>query len=166
MQRAATSAYKKEVPPTQKIRIRHGKRFFSAKMHALPAPPAWGSADKKSRPQPFAGCGREIRYHVLPSQGKISASKDKSRETGYLLWRGNDSLRETKHLARCKSGLLLRAAAHDVQKLVGDGLLARLVVGERKLAQKVVGVVGGKLHRHHAGGVLARQAVKQSCEEL
>ena len=63
-------------------------------------------------------------------------------------------------------GALCQRAAHDVEQLVGDGLLAALVVEQRQLLDEVVGVVGGHLHRHRAGGVLGRARIQGHGVEL
>ena len=58
--------------------------------------------------------------------------------------------------------LLLEGTADEVEYLGGDGCLSRLVVHERKLLKKVVGIVCGCLHSDDAGGMLAGATVKQS----
>lgn len=54
---------------------------------------------------------------------------------------------------------VLHEAAHDVQQFGSYGLLPRLVVSERELFDKLVGVVGRHLHGYHAGGVFCSKAV-------
>src|SRR6185437_3392330 len=55
-------------------------------------------------------------------------------------------------------------AAHDLGELLGDRGLAGLVVDELQFADQLAGIVGGRLHGHHArrhlgGDVLHRRAV-------
>src|SRR5260370_5484969 len=52
-------------------------------------------------------------------------------------------------------------AADDVQELLGDALLAGLVVLDREHADHLLGVLGGRFHRGHARTVLARHRLHQ-----
>ena len=49
----------------------------------------------------------------------------------------------------------------DVEQLVGDGLLATLVVLEVETTEQFVGIVGGSLHRHHTCRMLTGNTVEQ-----
>ena len=64
-------------------------------------------------------------------------------------------------MAGQKGWLVVDRASNEVEQLVGDGLLAALVVLQVKYAQQFVGIVCGGLHRHHTCGVLGGDAVKQ-----
>lgn len=60
----------------------------------------------------------------------------------------------------------MHRTADDVEQFGRDGLLTRLVVGERQGAEQVVGIIGSHLHGDDAGRVFAGQAVEQGREEL
>ena len=65
-------------------------------------------------------------------------------------------------LANTKNDLVVDTASNDVEQFACDGLLTRLVVLQVEFTQEFVGVVGGRLHRHHSGGMLGGIAVEQS----
>src|SRR5262249_56731997 len=65
--------------------------------------------------------------------------------------------------AACLEGF---RAADDVEQLLGDLLLARLVVLDRQDVDHLLGVLGGRLHRRHASAVLAGQRLHQSAVDL
>ena len=54
----------------------------------------------------------------------------------------------------------------DLQKLLGDDLLAHLVQEQRQVADEAVGVVGGVAHGHHAGRLLAGHRLQHRLVDL
>jgi hypothetical protein len=57
-------------------------------------------------------------------------------------------------------------STHDLQNLVGDGRLTRLVVGELQLLKHLCGVVCGLVHGGHTRTVLRSQTVQHTFVKL
>ena len=52
--------------------------------------------------------------------------------------------------------------AHNIQQFVCDCLLAGFIVLQCQFLDQVVGIVVGRLHGEHAGGMFSRDGVEQS----
>lgn len=50
--------------------------------------------------------------------------------------------------------LVVDRPTYDIKKFAGNGSLSALVVLQAQLAEQLVGIVGSRLHSHHAGGML------------
>ena len=74
----------------------------------------------------------------MPTRGLLSLLTDPSLQLSNL----------------SRNSFLFSHAAHDVENLGRDFLLAALVVLQRQFAQQLLAVVAGNLHGHGAGGVL------------
>ena len=59
----------------------------------------------------------------------------------------------------------MRRAAHEIENLRGNFLLAPLIVFERELGKQALAVVGGGLHRYHTGRVLCGGRVQEGAVE-
>src|SRR5262245_37488976 len=96
--------------------------------------------------------------------GSLPGSNSTST-TGPITWTILPSL-----MRMLPSGLGARAeglrAADDVEQLLRDPLLARLVVADRQETDQLLGVLGGGFHGRHPRPVLSGRGFQQRAVEL